>query len=162
MSTTVSAAERAERIRKIGALPAALRAALAGLTDGQLDTPYREGGWTVRQVVHHLADSHMHAFLRMKFILAETHPAIKPYDQNIWASMHDASVAPVAPSLVLLEGLHGRWTAMLERVGEKDWARSALHPERGEVTLDSLLQTYAGHGEKHIRQITGLRTARGW
>jgi hypothetical protein len=162
MSTTLTAAERAERIRKISALPAALRSAVAGLTDARLDTPYRDGGWTVRQVVHHLADSHMNAFVRMKLILTETHPTLKPYDQNAWALMPDGKNAPIGASLALLEGLHERWTAMLGRVGEKDWARTALHPERGEITLDSLLQTYAGHGEKHVGHITGLRTARGW
>jgi hypothetical protein len=162
MSTTLSAAERAERIRKIRALPAALRTAVAGLTDVRLDTPYRDGGWTVRQVVHHLADSHMNAFVRMKLILTETHPTLKPYDQNAWALMPDGKDAPIDASLAVLDGLHERWTAMLEGVGEKDWVRTALHPERGEITLDSLLQTYAGHGEKHVEHIAGLRTARGW
>jgi hypothetical protein len=162
MTPTFSASERTVRIQKIRILPVSLRAAVAGLAGDRLDTPYREGGWTVRQVVHHLADSHMHAFVRMKLILAEDHPTLKPYDQDIWARMPDTREAPLAPSLAILEGLHERWTLMLERIPEREWSRTGFHPERGEITLESLLNTYAGHGEKHVSQITGLRTARGW
>jgi hypothetical protein len=162
MQTPVSSAERMLRIRKIEALPAGLRAAIHGLSDSQLDTPYRDGGWTVRQVVHHLADSHMHAYVRMKLILAEDRPTLKTYNQDVWARMPDGHDLPVAPSLRLLEGLHERWTAMLLQVRDEEWLRAAVHPERGEITLESMLQTYAGHGEKHVAQITGLRRARGW
>jgi hypothetical protein len=162
MSTTQPVAARAREILKIQSLPAALLAAGDGLVDAQLDTPYREGGWTVRQVVHHLADSHMNAFLRMKLILTEEHPTLKPYDQDVWARTGDSRAAPIASSLVLLEGLHARWARLLEEIPGDAWSRTGFHPERGDVSLENLLQTYAAHGEKHVGQITGLRKARGW
>lgn len=159
---TDAASERFARIGKIRSLPSSLHAAVRGLNERQLDTPYREGGWTVRQVVHHLADSHMNAFVRMKLILTEEHPTLKPYDQNRWAEMPDTTGAPIIPSLSLLEGLHHRWAILLESIGENEWTRSGFHPERGDVTLGSLLQTYAGHGENHVDQVISLRRSRGW
>jgi uncharacterized damage-inducible protein DinB len=154
--------DRTTQLRALRDLPGRLRNALAGLDDSQLDTPYREGGWTIRQVVHHLADSHAHAYLRMKMIVNEDHPTIKPYNQNVWATNQDALHGPVAGSLDLLEGLHRRWADFLEQLPEDAWSRSAVHPERGEVTMTGMLATYAGHGEKHIGHIMGLRKARGW
>jgi len=155
-------AERTEKIDALRRLPEALEVAVRGLTDQQLDTPYREGGWTVRQVVHHLADSHMNAFIRMKLILTEENPTLKPYDQERWATQADVMKMPIGSSLMLLRGLHQRWAVLLEQVPGDAWGRTAYHPEHGEVTLERQLITYAAHGEKHIGHIMGLRTLRGW
>ncbi|MDH4069359.1 MAG: putative metal-dependent hydrolase [Ignavibacteria bacterium] len=157
----MTTAERKGKIARIGKLPSILMEALRGLKDEQLDTPYRKGGWTVRQVVHHLADSHMNAMIRMKLILTEDHPTLKTYDQEKWAELAD-NVLPIEHSMMIVKGLHDRWVALLEQVSEEDWSRSADHPESGEVTLDDLLNIYANHGENHVKQITGLRSARGW
>lgn len=154
--------ERGRKIERIRDLPAALEEAVRGLNDKQLDTPYREGGWTVRQVVHHLADSHMNAFIRMKLTLAEENPHLKPYDQDVWATMPDAAGMPIGVSLEILRGLHDRWYHLLRGVADGGWVRTASHPERGSITLESQLQTYAGHGDKHVGHITGLRKAKGW
>ena len=158
----LTAADRREKIDSIRKLPAAVEAAVQCLNDHQLDTPYRSGGWTVRQVVHHLADSHLNAFVRMKLILTEDHPTLKPYDQDEWAKLADTQRTPPDSSFLILKGLHERWTRLLENVPETSWSRSAHHPESGEVTLESMLSTYARHGEKHVEQITGLRTAKRW
>jgi hypothetical protein len=154
--------DRSTKIAKITALPALLEKAVAGLSDQQLDTRYREGGWTVRQVVHHVADSHMNAFIRMKLILTEENPTIKPYNQDDWAAQVDYVSMPAAASLGIVRGLHERWVRLLESVSEEGWARPAIHPERGPVTLDNMLNIYAGHGEKHVEQIMGLRRQRNW
>jgi hypothetical protein len=154
--------ERRRKIDGIRALPAALEAAVKGLNDKQLDTPYRDGGWTVRQVVHHLADGHMNAFIRMKLILTEVNPVFKSYDQNAWAALPDSTQMPIGVSLEILRGLHDRWSMLLDRVPEGDWARNGVHPVRGEVTLESQLIVYAGHGEKHVEHIMSLRRAKGW
>jgi hypothetical protein len=154
--------ERAAKIAKIKELPALIEKAVAGLSDQQLDTPYRDGGWTVRQVVHHLADSHMNAFVRMKLMLTEDHPTIKPYSQDSWAAQVDYTTMPTAPSLGIIRGLHERWVRLLESLPEAAWGRTANHPERGPVTLDGMLTIYAGHGEKHVEQIMGLRRRRTW
>jgi hypothetical protein len=154
--------ERRAKIDGIRALPSVLEEAVKGLNDRQLDTPYRDGGWTVRQVVHHLADAHMNAFIRMKLILTEQKPAFKSYDQNAWAALPDTTQMPVGVSLEILRGLHDRWAMLLDRVPEVDWTRTAVHPERGEVTLEGQLSVYAGHGEKHVEHIKSLRRARGW
>lgn len=138
-----------------------MRSAVRGLNDAQLDTPYRDGGWTVRQVVHHVADSHANAYLRFKFVVAEDHPTIKTYDQDVWATLPDSRL-PVECSLVILDGLHDRWSAFLDSVPESAWSRDAMHPERGEVTMDDLLDIYSDHGAHHARQITDLRTRKGW
>jgi len=153
---------RQERIQKIRSLPTLVEAAVRDLSDDQLNTPYRSGGWTIRQVVHHLADSHLNAFVRMKLILTENRPTLKPYDQDAWAKLPDTTQTPITSSLSILRGLHDRWTSLLEAVREADWSRSAMHPEIGEVTLEQLLDTYAHHGENHVGQITGLRTQKGW
>jgi hypothetical protein len=151
-----------KKIERIRALPSVLEEAVKGLNDRQLDTPYREGGWTVRQVVHHLADAHMNAFVRMKLILTEERPAIKPYDQNAWAALPDSAAMPIGVSMEILKGLHDRWALLLDRVKEDEWKRTAVHPERGEVTLEGQLTVYAGHGDKHVGHIMGLRHAKGW
>jgi hypothetical protein len=154
--------ERKLMIQKIKDLPAKLELVLKELNDQQLDTPYRDGGWTVRQVVHHLADSHMNAFLRFKFMLMEDFPKIKTYNQDIWAKSTEYAL-PLASSLTLLRGLHVRWVAMLESVSEHNWTtRTADHPENGIVTLDRMLQIYSNHGEKHCGHIKGLRDKMNW
>ena len=158
----LTAAERLEKIATVRKLPSSVEAAVKGLSDRQLDTPYRSGGWTVRQVVHHLADSHLNAFTRMKLILTEDKPTLKPYDQNKWAKLIDTKQAPIESSLAILKGLHERWTTLLESLPEGSWGRTAYHPERGEVSLENLLTTYADHGEKHVGQITGLRSVKQW
>lgn len=154
--------DRTVQIDAIRALPEQLEAAVAGLSDEQLDTPYRTSAWTVRQVVHHLADSHMNAFVRMKLILTEDRPRLKPYDQDRWAHTADVTGVPIASSLAVLRGLHERWVALLVAVPDKEWSRAASHPETGEVTLESLLAVYAHHGENHVSQILQLRASRGW
>jgi hypothetical protein len=158
----LTADERREKIARIEALPAKLEAAVRGLTDSQLDTPYREGGWRVRQVVHHLADSHMNAFIRAKLIITENNPTFKPYNQDDWAMTADAGTLPLQSSLSIIRGLHERWVALLRSLPEDAWSRTAQHPESGPMTLERLLSIYSAHGEKHVRQITGLRDAKGW
>ena len=153
--------ERLKRIARIRALPGILVESVRGLSDDQLDTPYRQGGWTVRQVVHHLADSHLNAVIRMKLILTEDRPVLKAYDQEEWAKLADSSM-PIELSIMIIKGLHDRWVRLLENVADDQWSRSALHPETGEVTLDGLLRTYAHHGANHVKQIRDLREAKGW
>jgi hypothetical protein len=157
----MTTAERTEKIKKIADLPGILEKAVAGLDDPQLDTPYREGGWTVRQVVHHLADSHMNALIRTKLMLTEERPPLKGYAQEDWARLPDSKL-PVRPSLDLLKGLHERWTHLLQSITEEQWTRTGMHSESGQITLENILNTYSRHGENHVAQITGLRTGRGW
>jgi hypothetical protein len=153
---------RAAAIDHIAAMPSRLRAAVDGLDDGQLDTPYRPGGWTVRQVVHHVADSHMHAFMRLKLALTEETPTIKPYDETRFATLADMSL-PVGVSLGLLDALHARWVAICRAMTEEQFARSFFHPESGEtVTLDRHAQSYAWHGRHHVAHVTSLRRRQGW
>ncbi len=158
---SMSTNERSAKIARIAACPPALRAAVTDLSDEQLDTPYREGGWTVRQVVHHLADSHANAYLRFRWVVAEDRPTIKTYDQDVWARFPDSAM-PVAPSLKIIEGLHARWAKFLSSLPEDAWSRKANHPEKGEITLDDLLDTYSAHGANHVRQITDLRARKSW
>lgn len=157
----LDASQRRDMVSRIRALPEQARAAVAGLDDAQLDTPYREGGWTPRQVIHHLADSHMNAYVRTRLILTEEQPTLKPYDQEAWARLVDSRM-PVAVSLALLEALHARWCRVLESVPEGSWGRTAKHPEIGTINLDDILTTYSHHGENHVAQITGLRKRKGW
>ncbi len=161
MPTNSSSNDRQQKIEAIRQTPQQLEAAVSGLTDSQLDIPYRDGGWTVRQVVHHIADSHMNAFIRMKLILAEDHPTLKPYEQDDWVVMRD-SLGDIAPSLAIISGLHARMVELLMNVKEEEWRRTANHPENGEMTLDDILNTYAKHGATHVGQITGLRVRMGW
>ncbi len=152
-----SDAERRKFIAQIEEAPARLRAAVKGLTDAQLDTPYRDGGWTVRQVVHHLPDSHLNAYVRFKLALTEDEPTIKTYEQERWAELVDAKRAPIEPSLTLLEALHQRWVMFLKSLTAADYARKLHHPELGEVNLEKYLALYAWHGRHHVAHITSLR-----
>lgn len=148
-------------IEAIAALPDALEAAVAGLNDAQLDTPYRAGGWTVRQVVHHVADSHMNAYIRCRLTLTEVHPTLRPYDQDAWAELVDYRL-PIEVSLTLIRALHTRWVTLWRSVGEEDWPRTAFHPDHGTLTLQDLASSYAAHGRTHVEQIEGLRAQMGW
>ena len=158
-----SAAERARWIADVAEAPARLRAALDGLDEARLDTPYRPGGWTVRQVAHHLADSHMNAYIRFKLALTEDSPTIKPYDEGRWAMLPDTEAVPVETSVVLLEALHERWGALLEAMTPADWSRTFVHPEHGKTfTLGGVLGMYAWHGRHHVAHVTALREREGW
>lgn len=158
----LSYAQRENLIGEISEAPARLRAAVAGLSDAQLDTPYREGGWTVRQVVHHVADSHMNAYVRFRLALTETSPKVKTYDQTKWAELPDARTAPAQISLSLLESLHERWLLLLKSLDASDFSRTVDHPDHGPMTLDQNLALYAWHGRHHVGHITSLRKRIGW
>ncbi len=136
--------------------------AVRGLTDAQLDTPYRPDGWTIRQVVHHVADSHMNAYIRFRVALTEDQPGIKPYNQAKWAELADAKSMPVEVSLNLIDGMHQRWAVLLRAMTESDFSRTFLHPERGVMRLDNNLAMYAWHTRHHEAHITGLRQRIGW
>jgi uncharacterized damage-inducible protein DinB len=153
----VSERQRRAWIDEIAQAPARLREAVAGATEAQLETRYRPGGWTVRQVVHHLADSHMNSYVRFRLALTEFEPTIKPYDEKLWAELPDARTGPVEPSLVLLAALHNRWVQLLRSLSPVDWVRTFRHPERGVSTLERTLGLYAWHGRHHIAQIAGTR-----
>ncbi len=155
-------AKREQMMAAISAAPAQVRAAVADLSDEQLDTPYREGGWTVRQVVHHLPDSHLNSYVRFRLALTEEQPTIKPYDEAQWAELTDAKTAPIELSLNLLESLHKRWEVLLRSLTAQDFARAFQHPELGLITLDTNLCIYAWHGRHHIAQITALAERQGW
>ena len=160
-STPLSSGERAQRIDAIGATPSLLRQAVAGLSDDQLDTPYRPGGWTVRQTVHHVADSHINAFVRFRLGLTEENPTIKPYDEKAWSELPDMQL-PIEVSLRLLDGLHERWVHMLRAQPSAAFERRIFHPENGPMTLDAVLSMYAWHGRHHTAHITSLRERQGW
>ncbi|MGB9455339.1 MAG: bacillithiol transferase BstA [Bryobacteraceae bacterium] len=153
---------RPQLIQEIAATPSLFRNAVAGLDDRQLDTPYRPGGWTVRQVVHHVADSHMNSYIRFRLALTEDSPTVKPYDQAKWAELHDARTAPVDLSLELIDGLHRRWVDLLRGFSDADFARTFRHPELGLMRLDTNLALYAWHGRHHAAHIIGLRNRMGW
>jgi uncharacterized damage-inducible protein DinB len=142
--------------------PAAFRRAVAGLTPAQLDTPYREGGWTVRQVVHHMADSHLQSLVRFRVALTEDNPAISGYDPAKWAELPDAKIGPVEVSLALFEAVHTRWLLLLRAMNAADFGRTFRRPDGQVITLDRLLQTYAWHGKHHAAHITDLRERLGW
>lgn len=160
--TQMTEESRRGAIRDIEDASARLRAAVEGLSPEQLDTAYRPGGWTVRQVVHHLADSHLNAYTRFKLALTENEPTIKPYDENRWSELADARSAPIEISLGLLESLHRRWVLLLRSMTSEDFARRFRHPERGVVTLDNTLALYAWHGRHHTAHITRLWERMGW
>ncbi len=153
---------RIECIDQIGAAPGALRNAVKGLSHEQLDTPYRPGGWTVRQVVHHVPDSHMNAYIRFRLALTEEQPTIKPYEQPLWAELPDAKTADVEMSLTLLEGLHKRWVTLLNSMQPEHFKRTYNHPESGVQSLEHVLQLYAWHGRHHVAHITSLRKRMRW
>ena len=158
-----SEAVRKRYLDDIREAPRLLRQALAGLSDNQLDTPYREGGWTVRQLVHHVADSHMNSYIRFRWALTEDKPMIKAYDEKVWAELLDAKTAAVTLSLDLLDGLHKRWLALLESLSEDDLNKVFVHPETGsEISLIRTLAVYAWHGRHHIAHITELRKRMAW
>jgi hypothetical protein len=159
---STSASERREWIHEISQTPQHLRAAVEGLSEEQIDTPYRPGGWTVRQVVHHVPESHMNSYIRFKLALTEDTPTIKPYDEALWAKLPDIGVAPIQASLTLLEALHSRWVGLLEAMSDADFNRAFRHPEIGLVRLDQNLALYAWHGKHHVAHITRLRDRLGW
>jgi uncharacterized damage-inducible protein DinB len=154
--------QRDKLIDEIEQMPASLRAAVSGLSSQQIETPYREGGWTVRQVVHHLADSHMNAFIRFKLALTEDEPTIKPYEQQLWADLPDVKATPLETSLVLLEALHVRFVSLLRGMTSQDWKRTFRHPELGVVPLEKNLALYSWHGRHHVAHIAELRKRMGW
>jgi len=149
-------------IQDIAHAPALYRSAVRGLDDAQLDTPYRPGGWTVRQTVHHVGDSHMNSFIRFRLALTETEPTVRPYDQALWAELPDMRAVPVEVSLQLLDALHTRWVSMLTALAPGDFRRTFRHPEVGVIGLDRNLALYAWHGRHHAAHITSLRSRMGW
>lgn len=159
---SVSAEDLTRYVQQIAEAPAHLRAAIAGLEDAQLDTPYRPGGWTVRQVAHHVPDSHINSYTRFRLALTEDQPVIKPYEEARWAELPDARTLPVEVSLALLENLHARWAPLLRSLSPAEWKRSFRHPELGLVSLENNAALYAWHGRHHVAHITALRERMGW
>lgn len=157
----VSPLELQKAIAAIAALPENFRSAVVGLNDEQLDTPYREGGWSVRTLVHHVADSHMNMLIRFKLALTEDWPTIRPYDQDSWAALADSKL-PVEVSLVLIESLHRRWVSVMETMTDQDWKRGFVHPETGRFALPQAVVLYDWHGRHHTAHVTELRNRMGW
>ncbi|MBK8877111.1 MAG: putative metal-dependent hydrolase [Haliscomenobacter sp.] len=161
MPTEFSPEQLDHWIADIDHFASAVRHGVEGLSDHQIDIPYREGGWSIRQLVHHLADSHMNAFMRTRWVLTEDMPTIKPYDQDAWSNLVDNKTAPMEWSLLILEGVHKRWASLLRRV--EDWSLFYIHPEyHHRYRLDQMLALYHWHGNHHLGQITGLREHMGW
>jgi hypothetical protein len=158
----LTAEERRTMIDQISAVPTHMRDAVSGLTPAQLDTPYREGGWTLRQVIHHVPDSHLNAYCRFKLALTEDVPTIKPYDESRWAELADTHDTPVKTSLALLESLHFRWVCLLRSMKPADFQRRLNHPESGPMSVDNLLALYAWHGRHHVAHITSARERLRW
>ena len=154
--------QRKKFIADIEQTPAALQAAVKGLSPRQIETPYRDGGWTVRQVVHHVPDSHLNAYIRFKLALTENEPTIKPYMENLWAELDDSRSTPLEISLALLDSLHIRWVGLLRSLKPEDWKRAFRHPELGIVSLEKNLALYSWHGQHHVAHITELRKRMGW
>jgi hypothetical protein len=154
--------QRVSSIDEVSRLPFNLRAAVQGLNADQLGTSYRPEGWRIRQVVHHLADSHINAFVRFKLALTEDEPTIKPYNEKLWAETVDAVTAPIDLSLVLLGSLHERWAILMRSMKPEEFLRGMIHPERGRLTLEDTLRLYEWHGRHHTAQITALRERMGW
>ena len=149
-------------IQDLAELPELLRNAIEGLSGDQLATTYREGGWTIRQLTHHLADSHINAFTRVRKALTEDNPVISAYDENAWAKLHDSLVAPVGWSIELIETLHARWVLMLQALSPEQWKRTFVHPESGSQTVELATLSYAWHGRHHLAHITHLRAEKNW
>jgi hypothetical protein len=160
--TAVTRDQRNQWIQEIADTPSRLRAAIAGLNAAQMETPYRPGGWTVRQVVHHVPESHMNAYIRFKLALTEDEPTIKPYNEAEWAKTPDVATVPVETSLAILEPLHERWIALLRGLSEADFARTFRHPEMGLIRVEGNIALYAWHGRHHTAHITSLRERMGW
>jgi uncharacterized damage-inducible protein DinB len=156
-----SEAHRQQLMTVLVELPQKIRAAVAGLNDQQLDTSYRDGGWSVRQTVHHVADSHMNSFIRFRLALTEENPTIKPYEEALWAEIADAK-EPVEVSLTLIDSLHRRMDVMLRSFKTSDWQRTLVHPQNGQMTLDKMLGLYAWHSKHHVAHIMELRKRMGW
>jgi hypothetical protein len=159
---SVTESERSAHLDDLEAAPARLRGAIAGLTPAQLDTPYREGGWTVRQLAHHLPDSHMNSYVRFKLALTEDEPTIKTYEEARWAMLADSKKTPVETSLVLYDSLHERWLILLRSLSPSDWSRKMRHPDWGAKSLDQILAQYAWHGKHHVAHIKALRERMSW
>jgi uncharacterized damage-inducible protein DinB len=153
---------RTKHIEEISALPKGFRSAVAGLSQDQLNTPYRDGGWTVKQVVHHVPDSHLNAYVRCKLALTENVPTIKPYNEDAWAKLKDSELTPIEVSLTLLESVHTRWVTLLKSLQADDFQRKLNHPEAGVMTLDRIVNLYAWHGRHHTAHITSLREKMKW
>ena len=147
---------------QIAEAPAKLRAAVTGLSEAQLNTPYRDGGWTVRQVVHHLPESHMNSYIRFKLALTEDDPTIKPYAEDRWAQTADVKATPIEVSLTMVDSLHDRWVRLLRALGPEEWKRTFRHPDLGSVSLEKALALYAWHGRHHVAHITELRKRMSW
>ncbi|MBI3646596.1 MAG: bacillithiol transferase BstA [Acidobacteriales bacterium] len=158
----LTAEQKQHYLGDIEQTPARLRAAVRGLSDQQLNTPYREGGWTVRQVAHHVPDSHMNAYIRFKLALTEDEPTIKPYLEDRWAELPESRQAPIEVSLALLDSLHQRWTMVLRNITDEDWKRTFRHPELGTMSLEKTLALYSWHGRHHLAHVTTLREKMGW
>src|ERR1700723_3329623 len=154
--------QKQKYINDIQQAPSNLRAAVKGLSDQQLDTPYRPGGWTVRQVTHHVPDSHLNAYVRFKLALTENEPTIKPYEQQLWAELADTKETPIEVSLALLDSLHDRWVRLLHAIKSDEWKRTFRHPELGVVSLERNLAIYAWHGKHHVAHVTELRKRMKW
>ena len=159
---TLTEDQKQKLIGDIAQVPANLRAAIAGLSPQQMDAPYRPDGWTVRQVVHHVPDSHMNAYIRFKLALTEDVPMIKPYEQQFWAELADTKETPIEVSLTLLDSLHDRWVRVLRSISAEQWKRTFRHPELGIVSLDKNLALYSWHGRHHVAHVTELRKRNGW
>jgi len=159
---SVSPQELALFIDEIAETPERMRAAITGLSEPQLDTPYRPGGWTVRQLAHHVPDSHINSYVRFRLALTEDEPVIKPYEEARWAELPDARTAPVEMSLALLENLHARWVPLLRSLYDVEWKRTFRHPELGLVSLENNAALYAWHGRHHVAHVTKLRERMGW
>lgn len=157
-----SDAQKKSFIDEIAQTPANLHASVKGLTEAQLDTPYRDGGWTIRQVVHHLPDSHLNSYVRFKLALTEYEPTIKPYAEDRWAELADTKATPIEVSLTLLDSLHDRWVRLLRSLTPEDWKRTFRHPDLGLLDLEKTLAIYAWHGRHHVAHITNLRAREGW
>ena len=154
--------QKKQYLNDIEQTPGRLRTAVRGLSDQQLNTPYREGGWTVRQLAHHVPDSHMNAYIRFKLALTEDEPTIRPYMEDRWAELPESKQAPIDVSLALLDSLHQRWTLVLRNIPDADWKRTFRHPEMGLLSLEKTLALYAWHGKHHVAHVTALREKMGW
>ena len=158
----LTADQKKQYLNDIEQTPARLRTAVRGLSDEQLNTPYRDGGWTVRQLAHHVPDSHMNAYIRFKLALTEDEPTIRPYMEDRWAELPESKQAPIDVSLALLDSLHQRWTLVLRNIPDADWKRTFRHPEMGLLSLEKTLALYAWHGRHHVAHVTTLREKMGW